>query len=59
MAAGQFRHVDVEEASAVALGLLDGISLQLTFDRELMSLPRAARVAETALVRYLSTGGPT
>jgi hypothetical protein len=59
IAAGEFRRVDVEEASAVALGLLDGISLQLTFDHELMSLPRAARVAETALVRYLSTGGPT
>ncbi len=59
IAAGEFRRVDVEEAAAVVLALLDGISLQLTFDRGLMTRPRAARVAETALFRYLSTGGPT
>jgi len=58
-AAGQFRRLDLEEAAAVTLALLDGLSLQLTFDRGLMTLPRAARVAETALLRYLSTGGPT
>jgi AcrR family transcriptional regulator len=59
IAAGEFRRVDVDEAAAVVLALLDGISLQITFDRGLMTLPRAARAAETALVRYLSTGGPT
>jgi len=59
IAAGRFRRVDLEEAAAVTLALLDGLSLQLTFDRGLMTLPRAARVAETALLRYLSTGGPT
>jgi len=48
--------VDVEEAAAVVLGLLDGLSLQLTFDRGLMTPSRAARVAEDALVRYLSAG---
>jgi AcrR family transcriptional regulator len=58
IAAGEFRRVDVEEAAAVVLALLDGISLQLTFDRGLMTRPRAARAAETALFRYLSTGGP-
>jgi len=55
-AAGQVRPVDLAEASAVVLGLLDGLSLQLTFDRHLMTLPRAARLAETVLARYLSPG---
>ncbi len=59
IAAGEFRRVEVQEAAAVVLGLLDGVSLQLTFDHGLMTLPRAARVVETALVRYLSTGGST
>lgn len=59
IAAGEFRRVEVQEAAAVVLGLLDGVSLQLTFDHGLMTLPRAARAVETALVRYLSTGGST
>ncbi|MEX2224329.1 MAG: TetR/AcrR family transcriptional regulator [Candidatus Rokuibacteriota bacterium] len=58
IALGQFRPVDVEEAAAVTLALLDGLALQLTFDRGLMTLPRAARAAEGALFRYLATGGP-
>ena len=58
IALGQFRPVDVEEAAAVTLALLDGLALQLTFDRGLMTLPRAARAAETALFRYLTTGDP-
>jgi TetR/AcrR family transcriptional repressor of bet genes len=56
---GTLRRVDLEEAAAVVLGLLDGLSLQLTFDRRLMTLPRAARLAETVLTRYLSPGDPT
>lgn len=56
VADGRWRRVDVEEAAAVVLGLLDGLSLQLTFDRGLMTPSRAARVAEDALVRYLSAG---
>jgi AcrR family transcriptional regulator len=55
-ATGQVRAVSLEEASAVVLGLLDGLSLQLTFDRRLMTLERAARLAETVLARYLSPG---
>jgi hypothetical protein len=58
IALGQFRRVDVDEAAALTLALLDGLALQLTFDRGLMTLPRAARAAETALFRYLATGGP-
>jgi len=56
---GEFRRVHVEEAAVVVLALLDGLSLQLAFDRGLMTLPRAARAAETALVRYLANGDPT
>jgi TetR/AcrR family transcriptional regulator, transcriptional repressor of bet genes len=56
VADGRWRRVDVEEAAAVVLGLLDGLALQLTFDRGLMTPSRAARVAEDALVRYLSAG---
>jgi TetR/AcrR family transcriptional regulator, transcriptional repressor of bet genes len=56
MADGHWRRMDVQEAAAVVLGLLDGLSLQLTFDRGLMTPSRAARVAEDALVRYLSAG---
>jgi hypothetical protein len=50
--------VNPEEAAAVVLGLLDGLSLQLTFDRRLMTLSRAARLAETVLARYLTPGDP-
>ena len=59
VAAGEFRQIDVEEAAAVVLALVDGLSLQLTFDRGLMTLPRAARAAETAIIRYLENGDPT
>ena len=59
ISAGEIRQMNVEEAAVVVLALLDGLSLQLTFDRGLMTLPRAARAAETALFRYLATGDPT
>ena len=49
----------VENAETMGGRLLDGLSLQLTFDRGLMTLPRAARLAETVLARYLSPGDPT
>jgi AcrR family transcriptional regulator len=58
MALGQFRPVALEEAAAVTLALLDGLALQLTFDRGLMTLPRAARAAEAALFRYLAAADP-
>jgi AcrR family transcriptional regulator len=57
-ATGHIRRVNPEEAAAVVLGLLDGLSLQLTFDRRLMTLSRAARLAETVLARYLTPGDP-
>src|SRR5262245_4695019 len=59
MTDGQWRRLDVGEAAAVVLGLLDGLSLQLTFDRGLMTSSHAARIAENVLVRYLSAGDPS
>ena len=59
VSAGEFRRMNVEEAAVVVLAVLDGLSLQLTFDRGLMTLPRAARAAETVLFRYLENGDPT
>ena len=53
VAAGAFRRAAPDEAAAVILALVDGLSLQLTFDPDLMSLGRAARVAEEALGAYL------
>jgi AcrR family transcriptional regulator len=59
VAAGEFRRINVEEAAVVVLAVLDGFSLQLTFDRGLMTVPRAARAAEAVLFRYLEQGDPT
>lgn len=52
--AGAFRRVDPEEAGAVILALVDGISLQRTFDRKAFSLERATRFCEDAVARYLA-----
>jgi len=59
ISAGEFRQIDVKEAAAVVLAVLDGLSLQVTFDRGVMTLPRAVRAAETVLFRYLENGDPT
>jgi AcrR family transcriptional regulator len=50
---GDFRPVDVLQASAVILALIDGISLQLTFEKKLMSLPDAQRLCETVSLQHL------
>jgi AcrR family transcriptional regulator len=54
--AGAFRRVAPGEAAAVMLAIVDGLSLQLTFDPDLMPLRRAVRLAEEALSAYLGTG---
>lgn len=51
--AGHYRGVATTEAAAVILGLLDGVSLQLTFDPGAFSVTAAARFCEEALARYL------
>ena len=50
---GRFRRVDPEEAGAVILALLDGLSLQRTFDPSALGLTRTARACEEADARYL------
>jgi AcrR family transcriptional regulator len=50
---GVFRAVRPAEAAAVILALVDGLSLQLTFEPETMRAARASRLAEEALRRYL------
>jgi AcrR family transcriptional regulator len=51
--AGRFRPVPPERAAAVILGLLDGVSLQLTFDAGVFSVATATEFCEDALTRYL------
>jgi AcrR family transcriptional regulator len=51
---GHFRPVDPERAAAVVLGLVDGVSLQLTFDPAAFGVAEAARVCDDALARYLT-----
>jgi AcrR family transcriptional regulator len=55
--AGAFRPVAPDEAAVVILALVDGLSLQLTFDPDLMPLGRAVRLAEDALGAYLAPAG--
>jgi len=43
---------------AVVLGLVDGISLQLTFDPKAFGLAEAARFCDDALARYLAKETP-
>jgi AcrR family transcriptional regulator len=50
---GHFRAVDPERAAGVVLGLVDGVSLQLTFDPRAFSVAEAARLCDDALTRYL------
>jgi len=50
---GRFRAVEPGRAAAVVLGLVDGVSLQLTFDPAAFGVPEAARFCDEALARYL------
>lgn len=52
--AGRFRRVDPAQAAAVVLGLVDGVSLQVTFDPKAFRGAAAARLCEEALLRYLA-----
>ena len=51
---GLFRRVNPEHAGAVILALVDGLSLQVTFDPKAFGLARATRVCEDAVLRYLA-----
>lgn len=52
--AGRFRDVEPDRAAAVVLGLVDGVSLQLTFDPDAFGVAEAARMCHEALARYLT-----
>jgi AcrR family transcriptional regulator len=57
VAEGALRRAPTGEAAALVLALVDGMSLQLTFDPALMSPARAARLIEDALWRCLAAPG--
>src|SRR5207244_3176449 len=50
---GVFRRIDPEEAGAVILALVDGVSLQRTFDPKAFTREQAARFCDEAIGRYL------
>ena len=56
--AGTFRRVDVVQAAAVVLALVDGVSLQLTFDPRAFGAAVAVRLCEDVLTRYLEKEAP-
>ena len=51
---GTFRRTDPLRAAAVILGLVDGVSLQLTFDPTAFSVAEATRFCRDAVLRYLT-----
>lgn len=55
---GRFRPVEPERGAAVVLGLVDGLSLQLTFDADAFTVAEAARFCDDALGRYLEKESP-
>lgn len=50
--ADRFRPVKAQQAGAVILGLVDGLSLQITFDPGAFTLTEAKRFCEDAVLRY-------
>ena len=55
MRAGIFRRTDVLRAAAViSSALVDGISLQLTFDPSAFGVAEASRFCGEAVTRYLA-----
>jgi len=51
---GTFRQTDPLRAAAVILGLVDGVSLQLTFDPAAFRVADATRFCGDAVLRYLT-----
>jgi len=50
---GLFRRIDAEEAGGVILALVDGVSLQRTFDPEAITRRQVTRCCEEAIGRFL------
>lgn len=57
VAGGVFRRIDPLPAAAAVLGLLDGLSLQHTFDRRGLPRAEAERLCTDVLWAYLRRGG--
>jgi AcrR family transcriptional regulator len=57
VASGAFRRIDPPAAAAAVLGLLDGLSLQHTFDRRGLPRAEAERLCLDVLWTYLRRGG--
>lgn len=51
--AGAFRRVDVNQAAAMIVGLIDGMALQLTFDAQALPLGSAVQCCCETVERYL------
>ena len=50
---GEFKAVNILHASAMVLALIDGVSLQLTFEKNLMTVRKAERLCEEVLFAYI------
>ncbi len=57
--AGAFRSVDVTQAAAVIVGLIDGMALQLTFDPQALPLTMAVQCCCEAVESYLLPSPPS
>ena len=51
---GDFKPANVVDTSAMVLALIDGMSLQLTFDESLMTLTKAERLCEKILFQHIA-----
>jgi len=51
---GDFKPANIVDTSAMVLALIDGMSLQLTFDKSLMTLTRAERLCEKILFQHIA-----
>ena len=51
---GDFKPANIVDTSAMVLALIDGMSLQLTFDKSLMTLAKAERLCEKILFQHIA-----
>jgi AcrR family transcriptional regulator len=51
---GDFKPANIVDTSAMVLALIDGMSLQLTFEKSLMTLTKAERLCEKILFQYIA-----
>lgn len=51
---GDFKPANIVDTSAMVLALIDGMSLQLTFEKSLMTLTKAERLCEEILFQHIA-----